>query len=1042
MDMFFLEKKIGKRIEEIDVYRYRNSFSLEKLYALEDTEKLVNPKVPALSLCTTEMELGSHWYGRDNYVWLQKKLEIPSEWSGKKVVGLFDFGKTDSCRNRNFEAMCYVDGAPYQGLDSNHKEVFFSDELIGRELTLAFRLWDGLEHGGVPTIQEHKLRTAKIAWLDETVDHFYYLASTIHQTLKEFTEEDATLFALRTILNRAFGMIDWSYPGDQNFYETVYAAYDYLNEAVDGLDKHARVTIKGIGHTHIDVAWMWRLKHTREKAQRSFYTVLRLMELFPEYIFLQTQPQIYEYIKQDDPILYEAIKQKVKEGTWEVEGAMWVEADCNLVSGESLTRQILVGCNFIKEEFGHECEYLWLPDVFGYSWALPQILKKSRIDTFMTTKISWSHYNDMPHDTFWWKGIDGTEILTYFITTPNEGRREGDFRTTYNGFVTPEVIKGAWTMYQDKELTDELLTAYGYGDGGGGVNRQMLETKRQIDRIPGLPHMKSTKAGAYFKELAEKVNETDQYVHTWDGELYLETHRGTYTSQAYMKKTNREMELLYRRVEMFSVLAALQSGDLEKAEQEKLLKGWKIILTNQFHDIIPGSSIREVYEDCVVDYGVAREIATQVLEDFYETCVEKETETLSLINTSNWEMDDLIFIEGTESIQCTDEQGNLLLTQKVDEGTYVEVKGVPALGQAAITLQKGDSAEAESRFTFNIEERVLETPFYRVQFNEIGQLSGLFDKRVEREVLAKGEVANVLQMFEDKPERYDAWDIELFYIEKMRVIQDMTDFYVKENGAIRFVLAIEYKYMNTTVEQDIVFYAKNPRIDFETKVDYHESHQLLKVAFPVNIRTTYATYDIQYGNVRRANNWNTSWEQAKFETVAHRFADLSERNYGVALLNNCKYGYDIKDNVLRMSLIKAATHPDYLQDQGLHEFTYSLLPHMGDFIDGDVVKQAFALNQPLCVVNGAMFKGAVKWFDIDSEEIEIDAIKKSEDGRYIVLRLHDFAGASKNISITPQFAYSLCAEANLREEPIEAFHKDVIQASMGPYEIKTFLFEL
>ncbi|MGL5507960.1 MAG: alpha-mannosidase, partial [Paraclostridium sp.] len=413
-----------------------------------------------------------------------------------------------------------------------------------------------------------------------------------------------------------------------------------------------------IGHTHIDVAWLWRLKHTREKCARSFSTVLRLMERYPEYIFLQTQPQLYEYVKNDYPEIYEAIKQKVKDGNWEVDGGMWLEADCNIPSGESLVRQILVGSRFIKEEFNKDVEYLWLPDVFGYSWALPQILKKSGIDMFMTTKISWNQYNRMPHDTFKWRGIDGSEILTHFITTPEPWSQPGSWFYTYNGRLTPKTVKGVYDAYTDKGITNDLLVSYGFGDGGGGVNREMLEYRKRLDKMPGLPNVKTGKAGEYFKCLKEKVANTKDYVHTWDGELYLEYHRGTYTSQAYTKMMNRKLELLYRETEWLSTVACLTNNDWSTYANNEITKGWKTILRNQFHDIIPGSSITEVYEDAKIEYQEAEDLALNIKEDIKNSIVKEEENTYTVVNNANWDRTETIEVESNIEGNFYDEEGN------------------------------------------------------------------------------------------------------------------------------------------------------------------------------------------------------------------------------------------------------------------------------------------------------------------------------------------------------------------------------------------------
>lgn len=1056
MDKFFQVKKLQQRIEEINEYRYKEIKSIDEFYIKQDLGQEVNPSVLStdeISKGNETWKKGEYWSGRDQYLWLSRKIEISKDWSSEKVIGLFDFSKTRAGRGCYFEMMSYVDGVMLQGLDPNHQEIFLTKEMIGKEIELTFRLWAGLEGGGPPKPQEHQFRRADIAILDEKTDDFYYMSSIMLATIQQLTENDPTLYELRTVLIRAYALIEWASPGSEEFYMSVYEACDYLNDAVEKMEKLPRVHVKGIGHTHIDVAWLWRLKHSREKAARSFTTVLRLMELFPEYIFLQSQPQLYEYIKEDFPDLYLEIKEKVKEGTWEIDGAMWVESDCNLVSGESLTRQILVGSKFMKDEFNKVSEFLWLPDVFGYSWALPQILKKSNINTFMTTKISWGHYNKMPHDTFLWKGLDGTEILTHFITTPTPGQKPPSWINSYNGVITPETVKGVWDFYSDKELNNELLIAYGYGDGGGGVNRDMLEAIRRIDKIPGLPSLKTSTAGEYFRNLQETVNNTDRYVHVWDGELYLETHRGTYTSQAYNKKENRKLEYLYRVAEMLTLVGALREGNLDKAEQEKLLPGWKILLTNQFHDIIPGSSYKDVYDDCRVDYRKARKIALEVIENFNTNHMQKTDNKVTLFNTSNWNMDEVVFLEGNQEILCYHENGDLIATQKVEGGTLIEVEGVEPLGMKVLTVErksleeniKTDDNCPPTPFTFQEDTKTLETPYYIVVFNDQGQFIRLYDKRVDREVITQDEVGNVLQIFEDKPISYDAWDIDIFYQEKMKVVDTLTSLELCELGRIRCVIKLIFHYHDSVFTQKVMFYANHARIDFVTEVDFHEQKQLLKVAFPVNIRTTYATYDIQYGNVRRPNHWNTSWEHAKFETVAHRFADLSERGYGVALLNDCKYGYDVKDNVMRLSLIKSATYPDCTQDQGLHEFTYSLLPHMGDFVSGEVVKESFSLNQNLCIMQGVINDSDEELFVIDGNEIEIDAIKKSEDGKYIVLRFHDYGGTAQKVSITPRFTCEKFAESDLMENPLselELVRNRNLITSVGPYEIKTFLFQI
>lgn len=1042
--MFLTERKLERRISELQSYRYRDLIPLKDLDTAEDEQGIVNPILPQKFDGWAKMNVGDTWHGRDKYLWLHKNVVIPEAWLGKKAVGLFDYGNTGAGNNSGFESMLYVNGRPFQGVDANHKEVFFDDADYGHEINLTFRLWTGLEGGGVPRPQEHRINQAALAWLDETVDGFYYMGKMIVETLNVLDKNDSVRYDLMQALDDACLCIDWSEPGSEAFYRSVYEADAVLNDKLSAMEKHSQVNISCVGHTHIDVAWLWRLKHTREKISRSFSTVLRLMERYPEYIFLQTQPQLYEYIKEDFPEIYEKIKEKVGSGQWEADGGMWVEADCNLTSGESLTRQILLGSKFIKDEFGKDVEYLWLPDVFGYSWALPQILKKAGIETFMTTKISWNQYNRMPHDTFYWKGIDGSQVLTHFITTVEPDSQEGSWFYTYNGKLTPKTVKGSWNAYSEKEMNKDLLIAYGFGDGGGGVNREMLEQRRCLDKIPGLPNVKTSTAGEYFRKLHKTVENTKRHVPVWDGELYLEYHRGTYTSHGHNKRMNRKMELLYKRAEWLTVMKGLLDGDLSSAQQEKLTTGWKHMLTDQFHDIIPGSSINEVYEDSKKDYEFIEQIAREVENDFICTAAGEAPDTYTVFNATGWAQDGLVAVDETRCGIFRDEYGHALESQESHGKTFIFVKGVPSAGMLHLSFEPAE-VDAQSKFpapfkmSAQEDMRTIETPFYVILLNKAGQIARLYDKTCDREVLADGQCANVLQMFEDKPLDNDAWDIDIFYQEKMREVTELTAFEVTECGKLRMVVHMEWTYMHSSIAQDMILYANNRRIDFETYVDYHEQHQLLKAAFPVDIRSTYGTYDVQYGNVRRPNHWNTSWDQARFESVAHRFADLSEHGYGVSLLNDCKYGHDIKDNVIRISLLKAATHPDHLQDQGGHVFTYALLPHDGDFVNGNTVPQAAALNEPLLCVKGNVNTGMTSFVSFDNPYVELDAVKKSEDGRHIVIRFHEFSGSRQKVNLSTGFTYKGWAESDLRERALEEEKSGAIVLTLHPYEIKTIL---
>ncbi|MFB5675412.1 alpha-mannosidase [Paenibacillus terreus] len=1036
--MFWTTEKLERRIRELSTWRYRNILPIASFQAQLDGEGAVGQRPPQEGQWSV-MNTGDRWEGRDKYIWIKADAEIPADWKSEKIVGVFDFGKTGGGGNSGFESLLYLNGEPYQGVDMNHQEVFISDELAGSSLNLCFRLWSGLEGGGKPTVQEHQIKTAFIACLDTRTDDLYFTAKAALDTVNYLPETQPERQTLLKALDQAFLLIDWSAPGSDSFYDSIYRAGASLNEGIENIPKHYPVTVTCIGHTHIDVAWLWRLKHTREKAARSFSTVLRLMELFPEYIFLQTQPQLYDYIRKDYPDLYEQIGKRVQEGRWETDGGMWLEADCNLTSGESLVRQLLYGTKFFREQYGRQCEYLWLPDVFGYSWALPQILVKSGIRTFMTTKISWSQFNKMPHDTFKWRGIDGTEILTHFITTPEDEY----WFYTYNGRITPRTVKGSWEVYRDKAVNQELLLSYGYGDGGGGVNREMLEMRRRLDRMPGLPAVKTGRADEFFARLHETVEHTDQYVHTWDGELYLEYHRGTYTSQAYNKRMNRKMELLLREAEWRSVLQSVMSGDWSAYPAQKLEESWKIVLRNQFHDIIPGSSIREVYEDSKVEYEEAERLASGALSEAVKGLINgDDPQSFTVFNSASWSRRGIVQIEGqaSEELIWKNENGALLQSQQTGDGSWlVQLEQIPSMGATVITCEQGGEEQNDS--VFRITNNSVTTPYYEVTWNENGQLTRIFDVKNGRDVLAAGARGNVLQLFEDKPMQYDAWDIDIYYQEKMKEITELTGCKVIENGPVRTVIQFIWSYNRSVITQNMVLYAASPRIDFETHIDWHEQDQLLKAAFTVDVRATEATYDIQYGNVKRPTHWNTSWDYARFETVGHQWADLSETGYGVSLLNDCKYGHDIKDNVMRLTLLKSATYPDVLADQGEHVFTYALLPHASGWYEGGTVREAWDLNNPLSGIEGR--SGSLSMFSLNCDHVMIDAVKKAEEGERIVIRLHEFAGARGRVEISSGLNVVSWQECDLLERAADGGpEQGPFSFDIKPYEIKTFLVQL
>lgn len=1041
--MDFKIDKLLRRIMQLSGYRYQNKKEIESIQFLEDTTKK-RKYPPKANEGWVEYNKATLLDGRNAYYWFKADLNVPELSKGERYVVLLDFSKFISGRIRElegYEALAFVNGKIYQGFDQNHKELFLNSEYSNSPVEISFMLWTGLEAGGPVQKIEHRLNSFTESVLSNETDDLYYNAKVLFKTVMDSDKNDPAREQLLTILDRTFLFIDWSYPGSDAFYASVEEANAYIVDQLEQLESTTYATVTGIGHTHIDVAWLWQLKHTREKSARSFATVMRLMENYPDYVFLQSQPQLYAYIKEDYPELYTEMKERIEEGRWEADGAMWVEPDTNLPSGESLIRQISYGSEFFRKEFNKEMNYLWLPDVFGYSWALPQILKKSGIDMLMTTKLSWNQFNRMPNDTFKWRGLDGSEVYTHFITTPNPNSNDDAIGAVYSGLMEPATVKGIYRNYNNKSLNQNLLLAYGHGDGGGGTDREMVEMLDRMKKydIPTLPKVKTGTAKEYFEELKETIdNAPATEVDTWDGELYLEYHRGTYTSQARTKNHNRRLELLYRDTELLSSYALLTEG--RTYPKDALDEGWKAILLNQFHDVIPGCSIKEVYEDSERGYQMAYSNAHTVLSQFETT--EYEGDSWTVFNSASWNRSEIIFIEGSfdEQTRFTDQEGEVLATVRHDEGVYIYLTEIPAFESIKIEVRESNEIIEGKEIPFETTESTIETPYYTIEWNAEGQLVSILDKETNREVLK--DKGNLFELFEDKPMAYDAWDIDIYYQEKGREI-GAHKVSVKEKNDLFAVVQFEYSFNQSTIKQDMKVYATNRRIDFETHLDWQERQQLLKVGFNVDVRTTEATYDIQFGNAKRPTHWNTSWDKARFESVGHQWVDLSETGYGVSLLNESKYGHDIKNSTMRLTLVTGTIDPDPDADLGEHHFTYSLLPHKGSFIEAGVPEEAWELNNPSRLFKGN--KAIESFLKVESEgTVFVDAFKQADSEEGYVIRLHDHTGGRRNVTLNCLFDAESYVETNLVEKKLgdfQAIENKEINFTLDPFEIKTFLIK-
>ena len=765
----------------------------------------------------------------------------------------------------------------------------------------------------------------------------------------------------------------------------------------------------------MDLAWLWPLRETVRKGARTFSTAVELAERYPDYVFGASQAQYFQWMKDLYPELYAKIKQKVAEGRLEPQGAMWVEADTNVTGGEALVRQVLLGKRFFKQEFGVDINYLWLPDVFGYTAALPQILKKADVDYFSTQKLSWSLINPFPHQSFYWQGIDGTTVLTHML--PEE---------TYNSPAAPRSVRKIEQNYRDKGISEHALMVFGIGDGGGGPGAEHLE---RLNRLKNLQGLSPVKQEPVVKFLDQWKNDADRFA-TWVGELYLERHEGTLTTEARNKWYNRKMELSLRELEWTAVLAGLVNDTPYPADF--LTETWREVLLYQFHDILPGSSIKRVYDESVARYETMyAETIARIVQLHADLAARADTsgmaKPIAVFNALSWAR--------TEWVQADDRWVNVT---------------VPPMGYKVV-----DAAEQTVDTVVSATASSLENDLLRVTFAVDGSITSIYDKRAGREVIAAGGAGNRLAVYVDPG---DAWDFPMDYAEQTPRHMQLVSSTPKVDGP-RAMLTQVYRIGHSELTQEIVLTAGSLRLDFVSHLRWRETGAMLRTSFPVAIHAEAATYEIQFGHIRRPNHRNTTWDLARDEVAAHKWADLSEGDYGVALLNDSKYGHKIKGNVIDLNLLRSALYPGSTllhppapepgephhayTDQCDHVFTYALYPHAGGPVAGGVVQAGYALNVPLRAVPVAANEGAMPseaaFVQVDAPNVVIEAVKQAEDDVAIIVRLYESAHRTTRARVRFGFPVASVEEANLMEVSLApmAVEDNSVAVMFQPFEIKT-----
>lgn len=951
------------------------------------------------------LRIGDSWGKLWDCAWFNFKGVVPEGVDVEDVVLLIDLSGEAYIADEN--------GCPIQGLTTVSSEF---DRTLGRPGKRVVRFLDIAKPGervidiwadaGCNDLfgkyqDSGTLKEAHIALCNNEALQLYYDFEVLYELMEQIPEDKARHMSILAALNDATNVLL------QYKEEGIAKAREILARELDKKCGDESLSISAIGHAHIDLAWLWPIRETIRKGARTFSTVLNNMEKYPDYVFGASQPQLYQWMKDYYPDLYEKVKARVQEGRWEVQGAMWVEADTNIPSGESLVRQILYGKRFFKEEFGKDMKILWLPDVFGYSAALPQIMKKSGVEYFMTIKLSWSLINKFPHHTFIWKGIDGSEVLAHM---PPEG--------TYNSSAAPRAIAKTEKEFLDKGVSDKALLLFGIGDGGGGPGQEHLERLKRVKNLNGLVPVKQEPALNFFKSIEK---DRDKYK-TWHGELYLERHQGTYTSQARSKRYNRKLEISLRELEFAAMLAQLISG--KEYPQNELEKIWKEMLLYQFHDILPGSSITRVYDVSLERYAELMKTTQYMIDESYLSILNK----IDTGNAKNY----IVAVNSLSWDRCE--------WIKYDD-KWINVE-VPALGYKVIDLDR----DVEIPVMKIEQDNILENDKIRVVFTEDGTIESIYDKENEREVLDKKQRSNRLIVYEDYG---DAWDFPIQYDEYSGSPLKLVDYENYVDGP-RIIRKNNYVYGKSRLTQEVVLTLGSRRIDFNTVVDWKEDNKMLRTIFSVNAYSDQVTCDIQFGNIKRSTHQNTSWDMAKYEICAHKWVDISQGDYGIALLNDCKYGHKVWENNISLNLLRSPSYPDPKADRAVHEFTYSLYPHLGDYEEGRVVREGYELNVPLRLIRGnasatePQLDKAGSFMTVDSDSIVVESIKKAEDSDDIIIRFYECHGKAVSAKLNFGFQISDVEVVDLMEQKVDSdsWNKDTYELKFNPFEIKTIKVKL
>jgi len=1008
-----IEPFIFEKVGEIDCAAFRTA---EQFHDIPDAS-LFAP-----------VEKGWRWGGEGAYCWFTSRITVSPELAGRDL-----FIRPNI---QGYEALVWVNGVPFgtfstkivfTGHGNHYCDLLKKAPKAGEVIDLAVEYYAGHAYKGCMPLEEEPLLDYDFAYngieictKNEDIQEFYFDLVTLNQLVEtlpanSFRRAGAVnaLYKMHEILYYSVADTEW-----QTFIDAVHEARPYMKAVLAEKNASDAPFAAVIGHSHMDTAWLWHIDETIKKCARTYSNQVSLMEQYPEYKFIQSSACHGDMILTNYPKLFERIKELVAEGRYEPNGGVWVECDCNITSGESMVRQFLWGQRFTRKHFNYTSNCFWLPDTFGYSAAIPQIMKSCGVDYFLTTKIGWNDTNPFPYDTFYWQGLDGTKVFAHFNTThcfPDAATLSKQLTDGYGGKL------------RETTVTDKRIVAYGFGDGGGGPQFEMIELAKRCKDLNGVPKAKHMLVGDAMK-LIEK---TAVNPNTFTGELYLELHRGTLTNQHIIKRNNRKAELSLRNLEFFTVNEAVKKDEAAASTAVEPL--YRLMLINQFHDILPGTCIPKAHIQSNKETTEIIETSAKLITEM--TC-SQETQSVTLTNTLSFERTSPVFIDSTGDYVVDGNYKQQLYTD-LDGKMKLMVSGVkiPAFSSVTLKLIRGT---VSSRSAFTLCGNCLTTSFAHVEFDDRGFISSFIDTRLGRELCGEGFALNTFLVAEDVPKAWDNWDLDADIECKFKDCAKLISREIYSQGEAALVLRSKYQATEkTSVTQDMFFFADTAEVRFDTLMNWQDDHRFMKAAFDTSIMQDFARCEVQFGFVKRPTTRNNSLEKAKFEVLNHKYSDLSEARYGVAILNDCKYAISLEGGKMRLSLHKGGNRPDFRGDKGLHRCVYSFLPHNSGFGVESVIKPAYELNIPP-VVSAGEYK-TTQLIEVEADNIIVETIKPCEDNeRAFIVRMYDAEGAYTRTGIKLFDGAKSAEITNMLEEPLEAI-EDVkaINLEFRPFEIKT-----